>query len=185
MSRRFKQDAGHIVYRTDRMAVREYNVERDGVDATYSSIDRPDSIIVIPSHQRIERCCSSRTGSRPARTPERAPDRGCRRRRERQFRGTPRVDGGDRSRRDHDREDWRVSSGPGLTAQKVTVFVFPIGEAALESAAGSPPPSDEIQNVRAIRLAEMETMIIEGRVTDGFSMAGLLLLRIWLERQTP
>lgn len=186
MSRRFKQvDDGHIVYRTDWMAVKEYHVERDGVDAIYSSIDRPDSVIVIPLTPTNRTVLLEQfrfpTTENSWELPMGAVDAGesavvAARRELVEEVGLRAAD---------PLEIGEYRPAPGLTGQKVTVFLCRVSEEALDAIVASTRRSDEIQDIRMVTLDELHAMITEGGITDGFSLTGFLLLRVWLERHTP
>jgi ADP-ribose pyrophosphatase len=164
------------------MAVKEYTVERDGVGATYSSIDRPDSIIVIPLTPTNRTVLLEQYRFPTAESSWELPM------------GT--VDTGESAvgaaRRELGEEvGLRVTGlieiaayrpAPGLTGQKVTVFLCRVSEEALDAAVASPTKADEIQNVCIVTLDKLHAMITEGSITDGFSLAGFLLLHVWLQR---
>ena len=69
---------------------------------------------------------------------------------------------------------------PGLTPQRVTVFVATVGERELNRLV-APPDTDDIQAARAIELSEVYDMVMRGEITDGFTLVGLLFLRLFLD----
>jgi len=48
-------------------------------------------------------------------------------------------------------------------------------------AQGQPETADDIEEARIVDLAELTRMVGDGRITDGFTLAGFLLLRCWLD----
>ena len=77
--------------------------------------------------------------------------------------------------------EWRPA--PGLTPQRTTIFVAPIIDEELDRSVATWSPSEEIEEVAAVRQAALAEMVADGRTTDGFSLAGFLILRLWLEQQ--
>jgi 8-oxo-dGTP pyrophosphatase MutT (NUDIX family) len=71
---------------------------------------------------------------------------------------------------------------PGLTPEKVTVFVVRVVEEDLDASIASWSASEEIQEVSTVSLTDLVGMITDGRVTDGCSLTALLLLRLWLDQ---
>lgn len=174
---------GSIAYQTDWIAVREYPVERDGVGGMYSVVERPDAVVVIPltpAHRTVllkqfrfptndsswELPMGALTGTEPAEAAGRRELT-----EETGLRGQALIRIGD------------YRAAPGLTPQQVTVFVASVADHDLDAAAASWSASDEIQEVSIVQLADLAGMISEGRVTDGYTLAGFLLVRLWLERQ--
>jgi 8-oxo-dGTP pyrophosphatase MutT (NUDIX family) len=72
---------------------------------------------------------------------------------------------------------------PGLTPQRVTVFVAQVSDSALLRMV-PPTDTDDIQTAKIIHLSEVFQMVTSGIITDGFSLAGLLFLKLFLEK-TP
>lgn len=71
---------------------------------------------------------------------------------------------------------------PGLTPQRVTVFVAQMNESAL---AAMVPPSgaDDIQTAKLAYLSEVFEMVSSGGISDGFTLVGLLFLKLFLEKK--
>ena len=69
---------------------------------------------------------------------------------------------------------------PGLTPQRVTVFVTDVTETDLLALA-PPAESDDIQSGKVFALSEVYDMVSRGMITDGFTLVGLLYLRLFLE----
>lgn len=74
-------------------------------------------------------------------------------------------------------------AAPGLTPQRVSCFIAPVSDDALESSAASSPPADDIEEARIVDVMEFTRMVSDGRITDGFSLAGFSLFRCWLDQK--
>jgi 8-oxo-dGDP phosphatase len=185
MVSRFKRVAeGPIAYQSPWLTVRECTVERDGVSSLYPVVHRPDAVIVVPL------------------TPDRRTVL------VRQFRfpisGTSwelpmgAVDAGESpdaaARREASEEIGLTAArlvsigayhpAPGLTPQTATVFVAMIADDELDRCLADWSASEELEAAVAVGLEDIGGMTADGRVSDGFTLAALLLLRNWLER-TP
>lgn len=69
---------------------------------------------------------------------------------------------------------------PGLTPQQVSVFVVRMSEEQMD-ASFTPEGMDEIQQVRIRSLSSVYDMVRQGQITDGFTLVGLLYLRLHLD----
>ena len=69
---------------------------------------------------------------------------------------------------------------PALTAQRVTVFASPQTTRSLAGVA-VPPGVDDIVGSRVVGLDECLLMVTRGEITDGLTIASLLLLLTWLD----
>lgn len=183
-SPRFKRlDDGHLVYEAHAISVREYQIARDGVAGTYSIVERPDSVIVIPltpTHRTLL--------LKQFRFPANAHSW------ELPMGGVDSAEHVEAAARRELAEEVGLETGelvrigeyrasPGLSRQKVTVFVAMTTERAVEASTASSSTSDEIEEVSIVTVSEVAAMIRDGRVTDGFSLAGFLLLRSWLDER--
>lgn len=184
--RRFSRlDDGRIVYRNDWMVVREQRVERDGVAGTYAFVERPDSVVVVPltpRHRTVllnqfrfpTRASSWESPMGAANDGEAAAAAARRELMEEVGLGTV--------------EMIRIGEyrpNPGLSPQKATVFLARVDDPMLDRALACWTSSEEIQDVSAVPLPDLAVMIADGRITDGFTLTGFLLVRLWLERQEP
>lgn len=70
---------------------------------------------------------------------------------------------------------------PALTAQLATVFLARIDDAALD-AAFSPSGTDDILSYGVFELSEVFDMVRKGEITDGFTMAALMSVHVFLAR---
>jgi 8-oxo-dGTP pyrophosphatase MutT (NUDIX family) len=71
---------------------------------------------------------------------------------------------------------------PGLTPQRVSVFIVSVTDTELERAFAS-EEADEIQAVRVLSLLEIYEMVEKGDVTDGFTLVSLLYLKLHIEAE--
>lgn len=71
---------------------------------------------------------------------------------------------------------------PGLTPQRVTVFVAEVSESALVAMV-PPTDTDEIQTAKIVLLSEVYEMVSSGIITDGFTLVGLLYLKLFMEKK--
>jgi len=171
---------GPVVYRTDWIAIRECPIERDGVPDTYAVLERADAVVVIPvtpsrrtivlKQFRFPIDASSWELPMGA-AADGEPAESAARRELLEEVGVRAVElvaiGGYRP-------------APGLSSQRAAVFVAPVEDAALDEAIRSWAPSEEIQEAAAVAVADLDSLIADGRMTDGYSLAALLLLRSWM-----
>lgn len=164
------------------LTVREYNVERGGVTAKYPVVERPDSIVVIPLTPTNRTVLLKQFRFPTNESSWELPMGG--------------IDGAEPAEAAACRElmeevglrakdlarigEYRPV--PGLTPQRVTVFVVRVAEEELDASIASWSASEEIQEVSTVSLTDLVGMITDGRVTDGFSLTALLLLRLWLDQ---
>jgi 8-oxo-dGTP pyrophosphatase MutT (NUDIX family) len=183
VNKRFARvDNSRIVYQTDWIAVREYKVERDGVRGTYSVIERPDAVVVIPLTSARKTALLKQfrfpTNDNSWEFPMGAV--GASEPAEAAARRELMEEIGMRAPELIKVGEYRPA--PGLTPQIATVFVAPIDDETFERSVAASSTSEEIQEIVSVSLAELAAMISDGRLTDGYSLAGFLLVRLWLDQ---
>lgn len=183
MSRPFRRSSeGHVVHQDTWVTVREYNVERGGVTAKYPVVERPDSIVVIPLTPTNRTVLLKQFRFPTNESSWELPMGG--------INGAEPAEAGARLELMEEvglRAKDLVRIGeyrpvPGLTPQKVTVFVVRVAEEELDVPLASWSASEEIQEISTVSLIDLVGMITDGRVTDGFSLTAMLLLRLWLDQ---
>jgi len=172
--------ASRVVYENPWLRVVEDAVEQDGVRRPYAVVDRPDSVVVVPWTERRELILLLQdrhaSGEQGWELPGGAVGPG----------ETP----SDAARREL-AEETGLAAGdlvqlgefrplPALTAQRVTVFASPQTTRSLAGVA-VPPGVDDIVGSRVVGLDECLLMVTRGEITDGLTIASLLLLLTWLD----
>lgn len=71
----------------------------------------------------------------------------------------------------------RYYAVPGLSPQKVSVFIAKIDIDELTAAAFNPTDADEIREIMLADIDEINHMVVRGEITDGFTLVSLLYLR--------
>lgn len=183
MSERRVVGEGRLVHRTDWIAVTDYTVERGGRTATYSVVERADSIIVAPvtpagrtvvlKQFRLptnETAWELPMGSvDDGESPESAA--------ERELREEVGMSAAELIRI----AEYRPA--PGLTPQRTTIFVARVSDEQLDAAIARWSASEDIEQAAAVSLGELPRMAADGRISDGFSLAGVLFVGLWLGAQ--
>lgn len=173
---------GHLAYQSDWVAVREYAVEYGGVPSVYAVVERPNSVVVMPltptRRTLLQKQFRFPTSASAWEFPMGATN--------------PGELAADAARRELCEEVGLcdvalISLGnycpvPGLSPQTATVFVAPVADQELDAAIRGWSPVEEIKEVLAFSLADLPSMIGDGRITDGYSLSSLLLLKLWLEQ---
>ena len=174
---------GHIAYQSDWIAVREYAVERAGARGIYAVVERPNSVVVVPltptRRTVLQKQLRFPTGASKWEFPMGATN--------------PGELAADAAQRELCEEVGLCNVAliqlgnycpmPGLSPQTATVFVAPVDDQKLDAAIRGWSPVEEITEVLAVSLADLPAMIGDGRITDGYSLAGLLLLKLWLDQR--
>lgn len=184
MSVRIKRlDQERVAHRSESIIVRECGVERDGVRGSYTIVDRPDAIVVIPltptNRTVLLRQFRVPTNDTAWELPmggiDAAEPLDAAARRELMeevgLRATDLVRIGE------------YRPAPGLTPQRTTVFLARVGDADLDASLRAWRASEEIQEIASVPLPDVDRMVAGGLVTDGFSLSAILLLRLWLEQR--
>lgn len=174
---------GQITYKSDSIAVRECAFERAGARVVYAVVERPDSVMIIPVTP-TRRTVLQKQFRFPTSTSAWEFPMGA-------------INPGEIAVHAGQRELFEeiglcdvalVQVGnfcpvPGLSPQTATVFVALVGDQELDAAIRGWSPVEDIREVQAVSLVNLPGMIGDGLITDGFSLAGLLLLELWLGKQ--
>lgn len=183
MSKDFKTVTKNLVYENKWMKVYEHKIERRGRPGIYGVVHREHSVIIIPlttsqktiilkqyrypttenSWELPMGGISENESALQAAARELSEETG--------LRSTPLKQIGS------------YYAVPGLTDQRVTVFVAEISESAL-NAMVPPTDTDDIQTAKIVSLSEVYSMVSNGVITDGFTLVGLLYLKIFLETRS-
>ena len=70
---------------------------------------------------------------------------------------------------------------PGLTPQRVTILIAQVSENDIITMSPH-AASDDIQSRKIVALSEVYEMVSSGIITDGFTLAGLLYLKLFLKK---
>ena len=184
MTERFRVVDAKLVYKNPWMKVYEQQVVRDGEPGVYGTVERDDSVIVIPWMPE-RRTVLLRQYRFPTREYSwELPMGGV----------SPGESPIEAARRELAEETGLVADEfeiigqyravPGLTAQQVTVVMTPVDDSKIEQQT-SLRAVDDVTERRIRDLSELNRMVQAGRITDGFTIAGILYLNLHLAVQAP
>lgn len=170
-----------FVYETRWLRIREdHFLMPNGTKGVYSYVERPNSVIIIPltpsrstvllKQYRYPTDSFSWELPMGGLEPEETPDEGALRELLEEVQLTPQS---------------LVKIGvyhsvPGLTSQKVTVFVALVSDNDLD-AVFAQEDVDDILETQVVTVEDAYLRIAEGKITDGFTLVGFMYLRLYLD----
>ncbi|MFH1505697.1 MAG: NUDIX hydrolase [archaeon] len=69
---------------------------------------------------------------------------------------------------------------PGLTPQKVIVFVAHVSDKELDKSKAM--KVDEIKDIKRLSVEEVKEMVLSGEITDGYTLASMTYLMLYLKK---
>ena len=171
------------VYTSSRLKVREDKYTLDGTERVYDVVERSDSVVIIPITPTGRTVLLNHFRYPTQRLSVEVPMGG--------------TNEGETSEQAAKRElceetaikanvlehIGRFSPVPGLTAQKVDVYVAKVDDAKLDQASLE-SIEDDIEGLTTIEISDVYRKAGRGEITDGFTLSSLLLLRLYFENES-
>ncbi len=166
-----------LVYENPWLKLHEYKIKRDGSESIYTVVERSDTVIIVPLSSKNDTILLKQYRYPVDGDSLEFPMGG--------------VDDGetmeDAAARELLEETGLTShslekvgeyyANPGLSSQKVLVFTAKVDDIAVENVVLQ-ANVDEIQEIKKVSLDEVFDMAAKGIITDGFTLAALLFLKL-------
>jgi nudix-type nucleoside diphosphatase (YffH/AdpP family) len=169
-----------LVYESRWIRLREYQIARRGTIEVYSVVERQDSVIIIPISPSRKTVLLKQFRYPTQEDSWELPMGGINKSEKTEDAASRELleeTGLSAQRLVHLTTYYAV---PGLSAQKVSVYVAEINEQDLLQL--SPPKGvDDIQTYTITDLEQAYDMVSKGEITDGFTLVGFLYLRLFLK----
>jgi 8-oxo-dGTP pyrophosphatase MutT (NUDIX family) len=180
MPESFKTLAKSLVYHNPWMKVYEYKIKRRESTGTYGVVERENTVIVIPLSPSGRTVLLKQYRYPTDKDSWELPMGGIGENESKQAAVSRELCEETSLKAVDCKEIGGYYAAPGLTPQQVFVFIAPVSEEVLELAF-APRDADEIQDIRIEPLVLVYEMVRRGEVTDGFTLAGLFYLKLYME----
>ena len=183
MSKETHKLESDIKYQSPYLRVREDKILQDGKEKLYSVVERDNSVIIIPISTSSKTILLKQYrhptnqyswelpmgGIDISETPEDAVARELLEEADIKLRQITQIG--------------KYKAVPGLTPQEVYIFTTQVTDEELENALKK-SNADDIEESKIVSLSETYKMVEKGEITDGFTLAGLLYLKLYQEEKS-
>jgi len=174
MKRKIEVVSRKIVYENPWMKVSEYGTSTDGKEGIYGVVERENSVIILVHSSNGNTLLLNQYRFPTESDSWELPMGGIEK-------GESRIKAAARELKEETgisnpklREVLTYYPVPGLTSQSATVFIAEVEDAQLAEIGKLPAYADEIMGYEIISYKEAVNKIYRGKITDGFSVVGIL-----------
>lgn len=180
MTETIKNIQQKYVYSSSRLRVREDRYIKDGIERMYNVVERNNSVVIFPITPSRRTVLLKHFRYPTQKYSIEVPMGG--------------VDKGENTEQAARRELFeevkivatelenigRFNPVPGLTDQKVDIFIARVDELSLDKTSFE-LNEDDIEGISIVKVNEVYESVSKGEITDGFTLGSLLFLKLYLD----